>query len=254
MISGIEFYKLCDWNLCNRYPIKFDFNQISTDDFIFLNLDNFYEFISVLEDKNLPKFNLVTHNSDRTFDDSMLEKIEKYVSKVYAINSTTTNNQLVKIPLGFSDRLRGLICSTKNSNDKNNFLYMNFNIHSGRIHERTDCRSHFLDSDWVTYEDGVDESKYYDSLKNSKYSVCPVGAGLDTHRFYESLYFDTIPIIKRNKLSDLHSYFPCIIVEDWSEITYDFLFTNYDKNIEKLNDWKKINTKWSDADFWLKKY
>jgi hypothetical protein len=89
-------------------------------------------------------------------------------------------------------------------------------------------------------------------LLKSKYSLCPTGTGLDTHRFYESIYFKTIPIIKRNQLSDLHEQFPCVIVDNWNEINYEFLNSNYDTLFNKLNSWVS-NNNWSSVDYWINK-
>ncbi len=253
MISGIEFYKKCIWNTCDRYPIKFDINNILYGDFVFVNLDAVYQFITYLERNRFnKKINIITHNSDATFNQDMLSKLYPYIVKVYCINSIISDSLVVKIPLGFSDRLVPVISNMDKNYNKEYLLYMNFNIHSGRISERSDAVSYFSKFDWVKYQDNIPEIEYYESLKNSKYSVCPIGAGLDTHRFYESIYFDTIPIIKRNGLSDLHSKFPCVIVDDWNEINYEFLNNEYDNLLKKLIDWKLNNQDWIKIEYWMK--
>ena len=43
------------------------------------------------------------------------------------------------------------------SNDKKYLMYINFNIHSGRIPERVECRDYFKKFDWVKFEDLVPE-------------------------------------------------------------------------------------------------
>jgi len=251
MISGQEFYKISNWNLCRRYPIKFDHKSIKEGDFIFLNLDDFYSFLQLLQNQKLPKFNLITHNSDLSFDDSKFNLISPFVDKVFTINSVVNNERVTKIPLGFSDRLVPVISSISLDINKKYLLYLNFNIHSGRIPERVDCRNYFSKFDWSKYEDLVPETQYYQNLMFSKYSACPIGAGLDTHRFYESIYFNTIPIVKRNDISDLHSRFPCVVVNNWNEIDIDFLNRNYETAINQLIDWKK-NNDWLNPQFWLK--
>jgi hypothetical protein len=251
MISGIEFQKICRWNICNRYPIKFEPHSISEVDFIFVNTDNIVQFTQVLKNNNLPKVNLILHNSDLSFNSVMFEGLKNYVKHIYSINCIIENEIITKIPLGFSDRLITIISRINPIEKKTNLLYMNFNIHSGRIKERVDCRNYFSQFDWITFEDLVPEEQYYNTLNNSKYSVCPIGAGLDTHRFYESIYFNTIPIVKRNQISDLHSKFPCIIINDWNEINKNYLETNYDRYQNLMMDWKK-NNDWLNPSFWLK--
>jgi hypothetical protein len=250
MISGLEFYKKCNWNLCRRYPIKFDYKSIKDGDFIFINLDDFYTFLQLVQSQKIHKFNLITHNSDLSFDEKMFNLMSPFVNEIFAINCVV-NSKMFKIPLGFSDRLIPVISSMSVDNNKQHLLYLNFNIHSGRIPERVECRNYFSKFEWSKYEDLVPENQYYKNLMISKYSACPIGAGLDTHRFYESIYFDTIPIVKRNDISDLHSKFPCIIVDTWSEINNNFLIDNYETNLNKLMYWKK-NNDWLNPSFWLK--
>ena len=254
MISGINFYKICEWNLCPRYTYKFDINHVEEEDFVFFNLDYIYNFIDFLKNNKLSKINLVTHNSDISFTKDMLENIRGYVNHIYCINSIVSDNVITKIPIGFSDRLMPVISKIDKFSIKNDIVYLNF---GGRDRldirkERVECYNYFKNFDWVKNEDNIPEIDYYNSLKNSKYSLCPVGQGLDTHRFYESIYFDTIPIIKRNELSDLHTKFPCIIINNWEEITLDFLNVMYGKIYGDLLDWKEKNKNWYNVEYWIK--
>ena len=218
------------------------------DDFIFLNLDNIFQYLEFLKKNKLPKFNLITHNSDLTFDNNILNELKPYIKHVYCINSIVNDDFLTKIPLGFSDRLSTIIDKIEISNSKKNLVYLNF-FHN-RNKERLDCLNYFRNFDWIHYENDIPNIDYYNSLMNSKYSLCPIGTGLDTHRFYESIYLNTIPIIKRNKLSDLHLKFPCIIVDSWEQIDFNFLIENYENNLNKLIDWKN-NNDWLNPSFWL---
>ena len=65
------------------------------------------------------------------------------------------------------------------------------------------------------------------------FELCPEGNGIDTHRFYEAILNNTIPIVKKNTLYELYKQFPCIIVDNWNEITEENLkiwkskFPNY---------------------------
>lgn len=72
--------------------------------------------------------------------------------------------------------------------------------------------------------------------ENYAFELCPEGNGLDTHRFYEALWLNTIPIVKRNSLSKMYSNFPCVIVDNWQDINESMLREKLDKyNIEKKN-------------------
>lgn len=251
MISGRGFYELCNWNICNRYKVNFEPKSIKEGDFLFLNLDNIWDFIRFLKQSEIPsKINLITHNSNVSFTDDMYHQLSNYCLNIYSINSISSYG--IKIPLGFSDRLIPAIKSVDEQiNEKTHLVYMNFKIYQSVALERKDCYTQFKSENWVFSEDNVPELQFYKNLKSSRYSFCPVGVGLDTHRFYESIYFNTIPIVKRNQISDLHSKFPCIIVNDWSEINKDYLETNYDRYQNLMLDWKKNNSDWLDAKKWL---
>lgn len=251
MISGKSFFELCDWNVCNRYTIKFHPQSIKDGDFVFVNLDNIWEFISFLKKTvTSSKINLITHNSDLSFTDDMYNQVSNFCLNVYSINSIS--NYGVKIPLGFSDRLVPIIQSIDAQiNEKSHLVYMNFKIYQSVALERKDCYFQFKNENWVLSEENVSELQFYKNLKLSRYSFCPVGVGLDTHRFYESIYLNTIPIVIINGISDLHSRFPSIIVNNWSEINQEKLENEYEYHYNNLIEWKK-NNDWLNPKFWLK--
>lgn len=78
---------------------------------------------------------------------------------------------------------------------------------------------------------------YLNDLKHHKFVICPEGNGIDTHRIWESIYFQAIPIIKKNAY--MNSYkkdFSILYVNDWSELTDftdDFLNEKFQKMTNK---------------------
>jgi hypothetical protein len=80
----------------------------------------------------------------------------------------------------------------------------------------------------------------YEFVHKSWYALCPRGYGEDTHRFYESIYLDTIPIVKRSNTAfdKLYEVFPCLVVDDWIEVTEEFLINNKELYIQKIKDFK----------------
>ena len=248
MISGKAFKEICNWNLCNRYPINFEATLVKENDLIFVNLDNINNFLRMLSNNILMcKIRLITHNSDNSFTVNELNNLRKYVNKLYATNCVIKDELITKIPIGFSDRLVPVIQKINKNVDKEHLLYMNFNLHSGRISERTEC---YNDHN-IFIESNISEENYYCTLSKSKYVLCPIGAGLDTHRFYEAIYFNTIPIIVRNDISDLHNKYPCIILNKWSELTEYFLINNYESYYNEMLMWKEYNQNWCDVNFYI---
>ena len=69
----------------------------------------------------------------------------------------------------------------------------------------------------------------YRKTCESRYALSPRGLGVDTHRFYECIYLGCVPIVTRtNTVFDrLYAAFPCLIVDDWSDVTEDLLESSY---------------------------
>jgi hypothetical protein len=82
----------------------------------------------------------------------------------------------------------------------------------------------------------------YHKTHESFYVLCPRGVGEDTHRFYEAIFLDSIPIVKRTftVFDKLYDTMPCLIVNDWNEITEEFLLNNLQESANKMNSFKKI--------------
>jgi hypothetical protein len=80
--------------------------------------------------------------------------------------------------------------------------------------------------------------KYYEYINESNYVIAPVGGGVDTHRFFEIIYLKSIPIVKKtNSVFDkLYDIFPCLVVNEWSDITEELLNSNLAIMKLKIND------------------
>ena len=65
----------------------------------------------------------------------------------------------------------------------------------------------------------MDRIDTWEQHDNYSFELCPEGNGLDTHRFYEALYLNTIPIVKKNSLESLYRKYPCVIINEWGDIT-----------------------------------
>lgn len=104
---------------------------------------------------------------------------------------------------------------------------------------------------WATVErgrNGVNISHYFDNLYNHPFVICPEGNGIDTHRTWECLYLNTIPIVKRNINIEFYKDLPICFVDSWEEVTEIFLFEEFKRmatakwNLDKLNFdyWKNL--------------
>ena len=257
IVSGEEFYKLCKWSFCPRYEKQFNFNpsQVLENDYVFLNLDHFNNFLNILNGyPTVKKFNLITHNSDFPFDQIKYDNIEKYVNKIYAINASAKGIKLVKIPLGLVDnkyKNHDVLLNISYYPDiKNILVYLNFSIHTN-INERQRCYDILKQKSFITSEFNLPPIEFYKKIKLSKYIISPDGTGFDCHRIYESILFNSIPIIKRNPLSDFYEKLPVILIDKWEEISEENLINNYNKYYNRLLEWKEKNKDWYKATWWI---
>lgn len=78
----------------------------------------------------------------------------------------------------------------------------------------------------------------YKFMNKSHYIIAPRGVGVDTHRFFEALYLKSIPIVKKtNTVFDkLYEHFPCLVIDEWSDITEELLLSNLNNLKEKINN------------------
>ena len=68
----------------------------------------------------------------------------------------------------------------------------------------------------------------YEMTAQSVYAISPRGCGEATHRFFEAIYLGCIPVVKRtNTVFDrLYALYPCLIVDDWDQVTEELLLAN----------------------------
>jgi hypothetical protein len=271
IISGHEYKKLCKWNICPRYEIVFDPTELQDDDLIFMNGD----YIEPTNDtRTYTKFfrehfteikpRAVIHNSDFHFTKNHYQSIKDYFSKIYTINSLEEFDRVKIIPLGFNDTSSGIIDNedwdfhTQDGHweyEKDKLCLVKF-WRSFMREGRSECYNIFLQrNDFcdVKNENDWQPTKYfYDELKRYKYCVSPRGVGMDTHRFWECLMFNVVPIVLRDSITHFYKNFPCLIVDRWQDVTKELLEKNWDSYYFRLLEWKAENPDWYLAKNWIK--
>jgi hypothetical protein len=290
LVSGLSFHNLANFSFCPRYPSTFEVEKIRGNNMVFLNLDKFNQFISILR-ATPPKhrFVLITQNSDKSFTNDHFKLIAPYVSQVYAINNLCNYDPVKTIPIGFQDSSLSIIqkCRLRGMTKKNILLYMNFTLNTNK-NKRTECLKSFYEigdypsslrdgvtydissrikmsfsqepyqsrmksrlKDWVVHDNKVDREIFYSNLARARYVLCPEGTGTDCHRTYEAMYFDAIPIMKSNKMNNFFKTIPVVIVSDWRIITEEWLHDNYSEHLSRLSKWKSANPTWIYPTYWM---
>lgn len=206
-------------------------------------------------------FVLVTHNGDLPVNEEMSSFIQSLpnLKMWFGQNINCDNNRIKSIPIGLENTKNWTKFSKKDllynsANEKSNpekLVYANFSFFTNPV-ERLSCyelvkkSSNFI-TDKCNNEVIQDEyQSWLNDVKNHHYVLCPRGNGIDTHRFWETLYLGRIPITKRNSNTKFYENLPVLFVDDWSEITEDLLLSklewfsnldNFDLEPLKMSYW-----------------
>jgi hypothetical protein len=182
------------------------------------------------------EFIVVTHNCDTNVDFEPPANVVKW----YTQNMDIIRDNIHPIPIGlennrwFKDvqKKEKMLRKVKEPRSIKNLVYMNFSVWTNK-REREPIYQLFKNKPWVTTDMGSNGQRFddfVDNVYNHRFVLCPGGNGLDTHRFWETLYMGSIPIVKRNILAgELYAHFPAAIVDNWEEVTESYLIREYNE-------------------------
>jgi hypothetical protein len=210
-------------------------------------LENYFPIIS-------NKFILVSGDCDETFPYDILTKEEfnKLVNSDKLIhwfvqNCVIAHPKITGIPIGLDyhtmsmydhewgkhksplKQERILLNLTKQSKpfyDRIIKIYSNchFAIKSAKYgYDRQDAIDN-IPKDLVYYEPNkINRMDSWKKQTNFAFVLSPHGNGLDCHRTWEALCLGCIPIVKTSNIDYLYKDLPVLIVEDWSDVTFNLL-------------------------------
>ena len=245
------------------------------DEIIFCKTDfifNEFEVISKIPHDVI----LITGNSDYPIDSVIFDKKPKNVKKWYAQNALVNDDILIPLPIGLENKLESMrlghgIGYYDRVLEKEKLLsrnitelpikkyYSNFDIntnHTYRSKIKTICENspHI---DWE--ESNLSLTKFFDKILEYEAIICPIGNGVDTHRLWEVLYSNRIPIVIRVgdfKIYDLYKKLPILVLDNETQLfdeeflekkiieikknQYDMSLLNFSYWENKINKQKQI--------------
>lgn len=188
--------------------------------------------------------NVVIGHSDYEITDY----ISQSFTKVFCINKNTKNPNTFSLPLGITNdcndsdmhKIYGnkeiMVKISKESISKDNLLYLNFNVNTYK--DRQMLYNKFKEFNNIkigNIENTIQgREKFLREIKASKFVLCPRGNGIDTHRLWETLYMGSIPIVKYEITHDNILDLPILFINDWNEITEEFLNKKYEEFVNKF--------------------
>lgn len=168
-------------------------------------------------------FILLTHNSDHGIGLDDLDILNHpRLRRCWAQNSEVAHYRLSPLPLGLANRQWGAtridqIVAKARHIQKDKLLYVNVAAtHPSRVHAAQAAAR----VAGATVESKVDFDHFVSSMARHKFCLCPRGNGLDTHRFWEALYLDCIPVIIRPDWCSAYSEFPVLLLNSWDELPF----------------------------------
>ena len=195
---------------------------INNEPYIFCYTDRLNEFETLVKTLKMMqnKFILIFHNSDNCFDDKHIQLFEELplLQHIYTQNMNTVHPKVSALPIGLCNRSEGLQGTYETEVEKTNNIYFHFTISTNKV-KRQECYEKIIKKGVEWKPNKIHYPKYLLELKTYKYCICPEGNGIDTHRFWESLYMNVIPICKKNVLVQYFSkYFPIVLLDDWDDL------------------------------------
>lgn len=235
-ISGNGFRDICstEWSYDN---IKMS----NRNNFIFLNTEHVRPFFQS-HTINF-KYILVTNNSDiNVGPEYAIYANDPNMVRWYAQNLNFEHYKVSGCPIGLVNYKNGNIITrcgdhsklekiSFENNEKTNSLYIALTEHFGRKEILT--KLELVNPPLVGFED------YLRNLSKSYFCLSPDGAGIDCHRTWEALYMKCIPIIIKNKMTNMYKGLPVIILNNWEDFksltldkeTYLKLWNDFDPSI-----------------------
>jgi len=248
LITGDGFRDSSDF-IYDETERSFDPGKVTRGDIIFVKTDFIGEFFRNIHPKIPQPYVVITHNSDYPAPGSFREFLDDpKILAWFAQNAEGyTHKKLIPIPIGLENRYNyygnpDVVMSAINklsNSPKQITLYLNFSIWTCHS-ERSLVYNMFRNAPYCYVSPGKGYEGFLKDLSESMFVLCPRGNGLDCHRVWESLYMGAIPIVKSSSMDVAFEELPVLIINDWSEITEEFLLKKYEEMSQKTYKMERI--------------
>jgi hypothetical protein len=204
---------------------------------------------------------LVTGHSDYPITDALFQKYAP--GSWWGINKETRDPRVHAIPLGLvppheayphtkiTGDMQIVLDIQREVRCIKNLVYMNFDTKTYPV-ERQYVYDLFCNKPWVTkgtFDISLDgRRQFLRDLRNHTFVLCPRGNGVDTHRLWETLYMESIPIVRRHVAMEDFYDMPICFIDSWEEVTPEFL------EAERIRiQTGRFNTEKLKAGYWIQK-
>lgn len=207
---------------------------------------------------------LITHNSDFKIDYPKFNKFLQCGKFKYwfAQNPIINEPRLFTLPIGLMNKIWhkyprfNLMMEEKKKNIKpTKLLLLSFSIKNNE-EKRQQCADSFINKSYATnnavniVKNFIGDVKEYDRkffniMLDHLFIACPEGNGIDTHRFWETLYMGRYPVVLHNRVNDAFSDLPVLILNKWEDFENEYLMF-----LERIK-YKKFSYKKLTQEYWI---
>jgi hypothetical protein len=211
-----DFKKVNIKNL-NMYFEELQRNHIKI--FIYTHiLDDFIKYILDHLSKKI-KFTIYLHNSDHVFGETNLHRRLISHSQIKCIYAQNVNymgdgdkNKITLLPIGLANSMfkHGNVLALYETMSKSYFLKKTrdiyININPSTFNYRATILKELEKNGVETVKSPKPFDEYLKELSEYRFCLCMRGNGIDTHRFFEALYLNVIPVIINNKYTNMQGF------------------------------------------------
>ncbi len=204
-------------------PVKEVVSKLSQAKILYIHPDGYDQWTDILlklhQHRPLPVKLIVLADSDYTFGNEHLEAlVALFPNTHFWVQNWCGDLERVKLlPIG----VNATYCETK---PKRKVLGISFFLnYEGFVHREEYAeflQQHPELQDYTIPRLGYPD--YCEALSECYFSLCPMGAGYDTYRFWESLMMGCIPIVKKHPFFEVlrlqYPALPFVVVEEWSDL------------------------------------
>jgi len=167
-------------------------------------------------------------------DDSPIHRLLGNESHFLEANSAEFSNEYFKSTIYVN------FTTGNNSAVRNRLLSLAREISS--LYEVTIQTPDFTDSGRV---------KYLKNLRSQGLVLCPEGNGVDTHRFWETLYMGGVPVVTKNKMMQIfYDKLPVLQLNSWDDLSdISLVERKWWLLTEKTYDFELLS-----KDYWIKRF
>ena len=230
-VSGDTFRSFCDYIFdetgCNLIP-----EEVKEGETIFLKTDYLEKFFLEFHPRIASPYILVTHNSDYAVPGRLARFLDtpKLIAWFGQNVEGCVHPKLYSIPIGLANRywrhgnIEAVLEAQKRAevDIRSDLLYLNVKV-ANYPSERTYVFHKFSVLPYCKTSGQVSFSTYLNDLAKVHFVLSPRGNGVDCHRTWEALYMGAIPIVKSTQLDPMFEGLPVLIVNNWDEVTFDYL-------------------------------